>query len=171
MLFRNKNNFFFSAYDTLNMYIKFKKTRKISNQFFDVTYNSISVKKMRQNKKVERIAATTTENRNERLRLCFYDNHPSSCMVTAWNRNGGGGAWQKIVQCNNIPQKILGSAFLIQCIGSSGRRRVYIVELLIFQFLCLKNILVDAYQLLCQSGGRGVGLQNPILFISSAEFL
>ena len=119
---------------------------------------------MRQNKKVERIAATTTENRNERLRLCFYDNHPSSCMVTAWNRNGGGGAWQKIFQCNNIPQKILGSAFLIQCIGSSGRRRVYIVEL-------LQNILVDAYQLLCQSGGRGVGLQNPILFISSAEFL
>ena len=62
MLFRNQSNFFFSAYDTLNMYIKFKKTRKISNQFFDVTYNSISVKKMRQNKKVERIAATTTEN-------------------------------------------------------------------------------------------------------------
>ena len=67
------------------MYIKFKKTRKISNQFFDVMYNSISVKKMRQNKKVERIAATTTENRNERLRLCFYDNHP---IVLAWLQHG-----------------------------------------------------------------------------------
>ena len=121
------------------MYIKFKKTRKISNQFFDVTYNSISVKKMRQNKKVERIAATTTENRNERLRLCFYDNHPSSCMVTAWNRNGGGGAWQKIVQCNNIPQKILGSAFLFQCIGSSGRRRVYILNCSFFSFYVYKT--------------------------------